>query len=274
MDISPFMPLEGSLSEGKLKVFLPHKLWGDRDEEESLPSPPSEPNVGLHTLGGRNVWTADGPISYTATEKSAIFEAAAGSSPILVCDSKNLSESMFSNTLIHANQHKVDVHDDIFLQAHEKIKECYKVHRISSVQVNSIIPSMSESKINDVCTVSLDNKNCIPHLSQQKVDMVEAVFLQDNLTKSESELISCSPMSPQTGSCAASTSPESSARGLSMSFQPETSAPKGFANFRSLADSHASISVAAGFMPGCAAAALLVLLPRRVFCPILLPRQQ
>jgi hypothetical protein len=176
MDISPFMPLEGSLCEGKLKVFLPHKLWGDRDEEESLPSPPSEPNVGLHTLGGRNVWTADGPISYTATEKSAIFEAAAGSSPILVCDSKSLSESMFSNTLIHANQHKVDVHDDIFLQAQEKIKECDKVHRISSVQVNSIFPSLSESKINDVSTVSLYNKNCIPHLSQQKVDMVEAFF--------------------------------------------------------------------------------------------------
>jgi hypothetical protein len=67
MDISPFMPLEGSLSEGKLRVFLPRKLWGDRDEEEGLLSPPSEPNVGLHTPGGRNVWTADGHISYTAT---------------------------------------------------------------------------------------------------------------------------------------------------------------------------------------------------------------
>jgi hypothetical protein len=237
IDISPFMPLEGSLSEGKLKVFFPRKLWGDRDEEEILPSPPSEPNVGIHTLGGRNVWNADGPISYTAIEKSAIFEAAASSSPNLVCDSKSLSESMFLNTPIHANQHKVDVHDVIFLQAQEKIKECDKVHSISSVQVNSIFPSVSESKINDVSTFSsLYNKNCITHLSQQKVDMVEADFLQDNLTRSECELISCSPMLPQTGSCAASITPEGSIRGLSMSFQPEACA-------------------AASFLPGCAAAA-------------------
>jgi hypothetical protein len=55
MDISPFMPVEGSLSEGKLRVFLPRKLWGDRGEEEGLPSPPSEPNASLHTPGGRNV---------------------------------------------------------------------------------------------------------------------------------------------------------------------------------------------------------------------------
>jgi hypothetical protein len=158
-------------------VFLPRKLWGDRDEEESLPSPPSEPNDGLHTPGGRNVWTAVGPISYTVTEKSDIFEAAAGSSPNLVCDSKCLSESTFLNTPIHANQHKVDVYDDIFVQAQEKIKECDKVHHIPSIQVNSIIPSVSESKNNDVSTVSLYNKNCITHSCQQKVDMVEAVFL-------------------------------------------------------------------------------------------------
>jgi hypothetical protein len=175
---------------------------------------------------------------------------------------------MFSKSLYHANQHKVDVHDDVFLQDQEKIKECDKVHCISPVQVNSISPSVSESIINDVSSFSLDNNNCIPQLSQQKVDMVEAGFLQDNLTMSESELISCSKMSPQAGTCAASISLEISTSGLSMSFQPESSAPKGVASIRSLADSH--VSAVAVFcldvlLP------LLVLLPRRAFRTILLP---
>jgi hypothetical protein len=223
MDISPCMPLEGSLSEGRLRVFLPHKLWGDRDEEEGLPSPLSEPNVGFHTPGGRNVWTADGPISYTAAEKSASFGAATGGSPTLVCDSKSISDSMFSKSLYHANQHKVDVHEDVFLQDQEKIKECDKVHCISPVQVNPISPSVSENISNDVSSCSLVNNNYIPQLSHEKVDKVEAGFLQGNVTVSESEPLSCSKMSPQVGTCVAPISPVSSASGLSMRFQPKSS---------------------------------------------------
>jgi hypothetical protein len=65
------------------------------------------------------------------------------------------------------------------------------------VQVNSISPSVSENISNGVISCSLDNNNYTPQLSQQKVDKVEAGFLQGNITVSESESLSCSKISPK-----------------------------------------------------------------------------
>jgi hypothetical protein len=187
---------------------------------------------------------------------------------------------MFSKFLYHANQHKVDVHDDVLLQDQEKIKECDKVLCVAPVQVISSSPSVSESISND-----------------------------GNITVSEGESLSCSKMLPQAGACATPISPVISA---AAGFSPVCAAADARAPGAAMLGAAAAdcAPAAAGFSPHFAAAATvnsacapattgffypillplrvllprrfylvvlllqLVLLPRRVSRPILLPWQQ
>jgi hypothetical protein len=187
IDISPFLSIKGSQSEGNVHGIAPRKLWGDCVEEVCLPSPPGFPS----TEAKKHIETGCPLFEGMKSDKEV--------RPSIICDSNNFSEynaCLFSS--IHDDQHKVDECDDKLMQVREVIKECDRAQYSSTMHFSSLDSTVPLSKKEDVSSFSLHEFVSVNHLSQHKVDAVD--FVQGSIYHNEVNVTPCSPVTPKQAS--------------------------------------------------------------------------
>jgi hypothetical protein len=84
IDFPPSLLERGAQTERNSKVLIPRNLWGDREEEESLPSTPSGHTLEsvLDMRARQNERVIGDALSSAVTKKENTIQAMKGDSPI------------------------------------------------------------------------------------------------------------------------------------------------------------------------------------------------
>jgi hypothetical protein len=267
IDFPPSLLARSAQTERNSKVSILHNLWGDREEEESLPSTPSGHTLEavLDMRAGQSERVIGDALSSAMTEKLSTNQAMKGDSPIVengsimevmpavVCHSNILCASNYSTSSpIYADQHEVDTCVGIPLQAQEMIKMCDQVQYNPAVHCNSSAPNVHVSAKNNVSNFFWDvNDDPANQLSQQKVDMVHGDFLQKHEFFREHGSGGCSPLSSKKAVGAFDDMVSSGVGGMNL-FADQSADSSLYAStpLVSLAASQTHVSAAAGVVPG------------------------